>query len=94
MSKGLRFEVKVDGGGRFLWLPFAKFGEEVHLEGAGETQGGPEGDVDIAREKLGDIGAAHMKALRELGLVEAKLLHLANAPPKEGTDEMVDGFGH
>ena len=57
MSKGLRLEVDVDGGGRFLWLPFAKFGEEVHLEGAGEAHGGSERDVDVAGEELGDVGA-------------------------------------
>ena len=53
----------------------AKLGEEVHLECASELGRSAEGEVYVLAEHLGDVGARHLHALREVGLGDAQLLH-------------------
>ena len=52
-----------------------ELGGEVHLERAGELGRSAEREVDVLAQHLGDVGARHLHALREVGLGEPKLLH-------------------
>ena len=52
-----------------------EFGGEVHLECAGELGRRAKGEVYVLAEHLGDVGARHLHALREVSLGDAQLLH-------------------
>ena len=52
-----------------------ELGGEVHLERAGELGRRAEREVDVLAQHLGDVGARHLHALREVGLGETELLH-------------------
>ena len=67
-----------------------EFGDEVHLECAGELGRSAEGEVDILAQHLGDVGARDLHALREVGLGEPKLLHAQEDLAQECRADMVD----
>ena len=52
-----------------------EFGGEVHLQRAGELGRSAEREVDVLAQHLGDVGARHLHALREVSLGDAQLLH-------------------
>jgi len=58
-----------------LILCGSEAGEEVHFEGTGEAAGGGEGEVDVTREGLGDVGARAVHTAGEGGLIKTKLFH-------------------
>ena len=67
-----------------------ELGGEVHLERAGELGRSAEREVDVLAQHLGDVGARHLHALREVGLGETELLHAEKNLPQEGRADMVD----
>ena len=69
-----------------------ELGGEVHLECAGELGRRAEGEIDVLAQHLGDVGARHLHALREVGLGEPELLHAEKNLPQERRADMVDSF--
>ena len=67
-----------------------EFGDEVHLECAGELGRSAEGEVYVLAEHLGDVGTRDLHALREVGLGEPELLHAQKTLTQERRADMID----
>ena len=68
---------------RFAALLLTQAGEEVHLEGVGQFCRGPEREIDVVGENLGDVWPRHVHPPGELGLADAQLLHAAKNAAEE-----------
>ena len=67
-----------------------EFGDEVHLECAGELGRSAEGEVDILAQHLGDVGARDLHPLGEVSLGDAQLLHTQKNLSQERRADMID----
>ena len=69
--------------------PLPQLREEVHFESTGQFRRRAEGEVHVLAENLRDVGLRDLHPPRELGLVNAKLLHPAKDAAKERRTDMV-----
>ena len=63
--------------------------EEVHFKSLSELHRGTEGNVDVARHELSNVGARDMHALRKRGLIKPHPLHLFDAAPQKRANHVI-----
>ena len=72
-----------------LRLSGSQIRKEVHLQRLRQTLRRGEGEVDVARKQLGNVGTRYLHALGQLRLRKPKPLHLDDAATQERADKMV-----